>query len=146
MVAYWLFARGQDDRLHRPVRLYSFLQKPWVLVLGCKERNVYNQAGGRTHFSLGCNLLTLFWKNKTACFLVYSRLPARQKESPFALAPKMLFNIKRGRALWPAAGAPWLNPCPHCRLQQHHHQSTNTQDDEDHVRAHCWVSQWGKGL
>lgn len=38
MVAYWLFARGQDDRLHSPVRLYSFLQKPCVLVLEWEDK------------------------------------------------------------------------------------------------------------
>ena len=32
MVAYLLFARGQDDLLHSPVTLYSFLQKFCVLV------------------------------------------------------------------------------------------------------------------
>ena len=32
-VAYWLFASGQDDRLQRPVRLYSLRQNFWVFVL-----------------------------------------------------------------------------------------------------------------
>lgn len=36
MVAYLLFARGQLLRLHRPVTLYSFLQKLRVLVLALK--------------------------------------------------------------------------------------------------------------
>lgn len=39
IVAYWLFARGQDDRLHSPVRLYSFLQKLCVLVLEREEKS-----------------------------------------------------------------------------------------------------------
>ena len=32
MVAYLLFARGQEDLLHSPVTLYSFLQKFCVFV------------------------------------------------------------------------------------------------------------------
>ena len=78
IVAYWLFARGQDDRLHSPVRLYSFLQKLWVLVLeweekskdykmGCQEGNWWNL------YPSWKSRLTLFWRNKIACFLVYPR-------------------------------------------------------------------------
>ena len=33
IVAYLLFANGQEDLLHRPVTLYSFLQKFCVFVL-----------------------------------------------------------------------------------------------------------------
>lgn len=33
MVAYWLFARGHDERLHNPVMLYSLRQKFWLFVL-----------------------------------------------------------------------------------------------------------------
>lgn len=32
-VAYWLLARGQDDLLHNPVKLYSFLQNFCVFAL-----------------------------------------------------------------------------------------------------------------
>ena len=38
-VAYWLFARGQVDLLHRPVKLYSFLQNFWLFVLECISEN-----------------------------------------------------------------------------------------------------------
>lgn len=33
MVAYWLLASGQEERLHSPVRLYSLRQKFCVFVL-----------------------------------------------------------------------------------------------------------------
>jgi hypothetical protein len=37
-VAYRLFAKGQEVRLHKPVMLYSFLQKFWVTVLKRRAR------------------------------------------------------------------------------------------------------------
>jgi hypothetical protein len=36
-VAYWLLASGHDERLHRPLKLYSFLQKRWLTVLKRKS-------------------------------------------------------------------------------------------------------------
>lgn len=39
MVAYWLLASGQDERLHNPVRLYSFRQKFWLFVLEERRRH-----------------------------------------------------------------------------------------------------------
>lgn len=78
MVAYWLLARGHDERLHNPVMLNSLRQKFWLFVLE-RERE---RGRGYLDDVMLCVLhhlwreqlmsshpLTWLWRSRTVCFL-----------------------------------------------------------------------------
>lgn len=63
-VAYWLLASGHEDRLQRPVMLYSLRQNFCDLVLMRAIKNVCQQEEkSRLMFN---TLLTEFWRSRTS--------------------------------------------------------------------------------
>ena len=66
-VAYWLLARGQDDLLQIPVKLYSFRQNFWVFVLKKISRYSISTSTGQNNCGHKIYVLSTPDKKKFYC-------------------------------------------------------------------------------